>query len=217
MFKAVMFDLDGTTVDTLDDLMFAMNSMLTHFGYPERSREEIRSFLGNGQRVFVTESLPEYARDERNIDKCNDYYEKFYAENVVRFSAFFDGIPELLENLKSRGVRTVLLTNKNHGHALQIVEKLFGGSLFDVILGAGKFKRKPDPEAPLYVAEKLGVLPCECAFVGDSDVDIETAKNAGMYGVGVSWGFRDREELKNAGADEIADNATELAVILGIK
>ncbi len=216
MFKAVMFDLDGTVVDTLDDLCFSMNSMLSHFGYSERSRQEIRSFLGNGQKAFVTASLPEYARDEENIERCNEYYDKFYAQNTVEFSRPFDGIPEILEGLKAAGVYVALVTNKNQGHAEHIIEALFADSLFDVVQGVGKFRRKPDPEAPLYVAEKFGVLPSECAFVGDSDVDMVTAKNAGMYGVGVSWGFRERSELSDAGAREIADNAAELAKILGI-
>ncbi len=211
-----MFDLDGTTVDTLDDLMNAMNAMLVHFGYPARDRDEIRSFLGFGQRTFVTKSLPEYARDDQNIDKCNAYYDKFYAENTVRDSVPFDKIPELLGKLKANGVYIALVTNKNQEHASKIIEKLFGSSLFDVVLGVGKFKRKPDPEAPLYVAEKLGVLPSKCAFVGDSEVDIETAKNAGMCAVGVTWGFRDKSVLVSAGADCIADTAAELSKILGI-
>lgn len=217
MFKAVMFDLDGTVVDTLDDLRFAMNSMLSHFGYNERSKREIRSFLGNGQKAFVTASLPEYARNEENIARCGEYYGKFYAQNTVRFSRPFDGIPEVLAGLKAAGVYVALVTNKNQAHAEQIIKALFADSLFDVVLGAGKFRRKPDPEAPLYVAKKLGVLPSECAFVGDSDVDIITAKNAGMYSVGVSWGFRERSELCDAGAREIADSADELARILGIR
>ncbi len=217
MFKAVIFDLDGTVVDTLDDLTFAMNSMLSHFGYPERTRDEIRSFLGNGQKVFVTRSLPQYARDEHNVNRCSDYYEKLYAENTVRFSKPFDSVPILLERLKVCGTYVALLTNKNQEHASRIIQTLFGNSLFDIVVGAGKFKRKPDPEAALYIAKELGVFPCECAFVGDSDVDIETARNAGMYAVGVSWGYCDTATIEESSPHKIADNATELARILEIK
>lgn len=216
MFKAVMFDLDGTTADTLVDLTNAMNAMLVYYGYPQRSREEISSFLGFGQRHFVTYSLPEYARNEENIDRCNAYYDAYYAEHTVVFTRAFDGIPEVFEDLKKRGVKTVIFSNKNQDHVDKIVSKIFDPSMIDIVMGAGKIKRKPDPEGVLLIAEKLGLSPSECAFVGDTEIDIMTAKNSHSFAVGVSWGFRERHVLCDCGADAVADSVKELAEILGV-
>ncbi|MBQ2251601.1 MAG: HAD-IIIA family hydrolase [Clostridia bacterium] len=214
MFKAVIFDLDGTLVNTLDDLAFAMNEMLGHFGYPERSKNEIETFIGNGQRMFVKRSLPEHARDEENIDLCTKYYAEKYSENIVRFSRAYEGIPEALENMKKAGMKIAVLSNKSDIHVQKIINELFGNDFFDLVLGAGRFAIKPDPEAVLYIAENLGADPCECAFVGDSDVDIKTAHSAGMTAVWVSWGFQKREILKTAGECKVADSAEDLQKIL---
>ena len=214
MVKAVIFDIDGTLVNTLADLAYAMNEMLRHFGYPERSEEEIETFIGNGQRMFVKRSLPEYARDEENIDLCTKYYAEKYSENVVRFSVAYDGIPETLERLKEAGIKIAVLSNKSDIHVQKIISELFGNDFFDLVLGAGRFAIKPDPEAVLYMAEKLGVDPSESAFVGDSDVDIKTAHNAGMTALWVSWGFQKSSILKTAGECKIAESVEDLQKIL---
>ncbi|MBE6608848.1 MAG: HAD family hydrolase [Ruminococcaceae bacterium] len=214
MFKAVIFDLDGTLVDTLGDLTFAMNEMLRHFGYPERSRKEVETFIGNGQKMFVTRSLPEYARSEENIAVCTEYYAEKYSENIVKYSVPYEGIVDMLENMKKAGIKIAVLSNKSDVHVQKIIKTLFGEDFFDAALGAGRFAVKPAPESVLYTAETLGVKPSEIAFVGDSDVDIKTGHNAGMYSVGVSWGYRGREVLSSAGADKIADNVSELREIL---
>lgn len=214
MFKAVIFDLDGTLVNTLDDLAFAMNEMLGHFGYPKRSKEEIETFIGNGQRMFVKRSLPEYARDEENIDVCTKYYAEKYSENIVKFSVAYEGIPEALANMKKAGIKLAVLSNKSDIHVQKIISELFGADFFDLVLGAGRFAIKPDPEAVLYISEKLGVDPAEAAFVGDSDVDIKTAHSAGMTAVWVSWGFQKRDILAFAGECKVADSAEDLQKIL---
>lgn len=216
MIKAVIFDLDGTAADTLDDLTSAMNTMLVHFGYPKRSREEIRSFLGFGQTVFVTESLPEYARSEENVRKCARYYDAYYASHSVVLTRAFDGISEILEKLREKGIKTAIFSNKNQNHLDAIVGKIIDTSLLDAVLGAGEVKHKPDPEGVLILAEKFGVSPSECVLVGDTEIDILTAKNSSARAVGVTWGFRSREQLENCGAADIADNAKELAEILGL-
>lgn len=214
MFKAAIFDLDGTLVNTLDDLAFAMNEMLKHFGYPERSKKEIEGFIGNGQRMFVTRSLPEYARSEENIDLCTQYYAKKYSENLVRYSKAYAGIPEALANMKKAGMKLAVLSNKSDIHVQKIIGELFGDDFFDLVLGAGHFAIKPDPEAVLYISERLGVKPCDSAFIGDSDVDIKTAHSAGMTAVWVSWGFQSRDILTSAGQYKVADSAEELQKIL---
>lgn len=214
MFKAVIFDLDGTLVNTLDDLAYAMNEMLGHFGYPERSKEEIETFIGNGQKMFVKRSLPEYARDEENVEFCTQYYAEKYSENVVRCSRAYAGIPETLANMKKAGIKIAVLSNKSDIHTQKIITELFGEGFFDLVLGAGRFAVKPDPEAVLYVLEKLGAKPCECAFVGDSDVDIKTAHGVGMTAVWVSWGFQRQENISSAPCYKVANSADELQKIL---
>ena len=214
MFKAVIFDLDGTLVNTLDDLAYAMNEMLVHFGYPKRSKEEIETFIGNGQRMFVKRSLPESVRDEENIDLCTKYYAEKYSENVVRCSRAYAGIPETLANMKKAGIKIAVLSNKSDIHTQKIITELFGEGFFDLVLGAGRFAVKPDPEAVLYVLEKLGAKPCECAFVGDSDVDIKTAHGVGMTAVWVSWGFQRQENISSAPCYKVANSADELQKIL---
>lgn len=216
MIKAVIFDLDGTAADTLDDLTNAMNAMLEHFGYPKRSRDEIRTFLGFGQTVFVTESLPEHARDKENVQKCAKYYDTYYAAHSVVLTRAFDGIPEILEKLHKKGIKTAIFSNKNQNHLDMITGKIIDPSLLDAALGAGEVKHKPDPEGVLLLAEKFGVSPSECVIVGDTEVDILTAKNSSARAVGVTWGFRSREQLEACGATDIADNAKELEEILGI-
>lgn len=216
MFEAVIFDLDGTTADTLDDLASAMNTMLSHYGYPQRSREEISIYLGRGQRYFVECSLPENARDSENIDTCMAYYESYYAENTINLTKEYDGISDLFRRLGEKGIKRVIFSNKNHSHVDKIVRGLFDLSLLDMVVGAGKVKHKPDPEGMLFIAEKLGVSPERCAFVGDTEIDIQTAKNAGAFSVGVLWGFRTRDVLEQSGADAIASSVGELCEILGV-
>lgn len=214
MFKAVIFDLDGTLVDTADDFAYAMNTMLEHFGYPKRNKAEILSFIGNGQKMFTLRSLPENARTEENLERCTEYYASVYSENLVRYSAPYNGIPKALEDMKKAGMKLAVLSNKSDIHVQKIISQIFGEDFFDAVLGAGRFATKPDPEAVLYMADSLGVSPSEVAFVGDSDVDMKTAHNALMTAVGVSWGYRERNVLESAGADSIADNSDELLKIL---
>ncbi len=214
MFKAAVFDLDGTLVDTLGDLSFAMNEMLEHFGYPKRSKKETVNFIGNGQRMFTMRSLPEYARSEANIDVCTEYYASIYSENLIKYSLPYPGIPEALNDMKKSGMKLAVLSNKSDIHVQKIISTLFGDGFFDIALGAGHFAIKPDPAAVLYIADNLGLAPSEIAFVGDSDVDIKTALNAGMCAVGVSWGYRNKDILLTSGAHKIADNSKELSEIL---
>ena len=214
MFKAAIFDLDGTLVNTLGDLSFAMNKMLEHFGYPKRSKEEMVDFIGNGQRAFTMKSLPEYARSEENIDACTEYYASIYSENIIKYSLPYPGIPEALNEMKKYGMKLAVLSNKSDIHVQKIISTLFGEGFFDIVFGAGHFAIKPDPESAYYVADKLGLGTSDVAFVGDSDVDMKTAINAGMCAVGVSWGYRNRDVLVTSGAHKIADNTKELSEIL---
>lgn len=211
MFKAFIFDLDGTLADTIPDLTDAVNFTLEKFGYPDRTREEIVSFIGNGQRMLVKRSLPENARDDSIVDECEKIYTKRYTQNLVVKTELYPNVMKTLELLRSHGARLGVVSNKSHEHVTAMINALFGEDFFDVIVGAGPFPRKPEPDSALFAAKKIGISPSDIAFVGDSDVDIKTAKNAGMFALGVSWGYRSREVLEAVGADAVIDDARSLS------
>lgn len=212
MIKAAIFDLDGTLADTLDDLGTAMNGMLRHFGWRERSREELRGFINRGARFFVASSMPEGSWNDMHdpiVDEAIAVYNKCYDKCFNDQTCPFDGIPEALSSLKAAGIGLGVLSNKQDFFVKPIAEKLFPNT-FDIIRGHGEFPEKPSPESALATAHELGAKPEECVFVGDSDIDMKTAVNAGMYPIGVAWGYRDAEVLRAAGAAYIASTPADL-------
>lgn len=213
MIKAAIFDLDGTLADTLDDLGTAMNGMLRHFGWPERSREELRQFINRGARVFVARSMPEGSWQDMYdpiVDEAITLYNECYDKCFNDQTHPFDGIPEALSRLTAAGIGMGVLSNKQDFFVKPMTEKLFPDT-FGVIRGHGEFPEKPSPESALATAAELGATPSECVFVGDSDIDMKTAVNAGMYPIGVAWGYRDAQVLRAAGAAYIADTPEALA------
>ncbi len=217
MLKGAVFDLDGTLVDTVDDLMSAMNSMLRSFGYPERRRDEIIRFIGNGARTFVCRSLPDglFEEDSDEVTKALRVYSDFYSTCYAEKSRPFENMKEELQRLKNAGVRLGVLSNKQEKFVREIIYKMFG-EMFDAVHGHLDMPEKPDPTAALAVASEIGAAPSECAFVGDSDVDMMTGVNAGMIPVGVTWGYRSKECLIESGAFRTVDSARELSsLILG--
>lgn len=216
MIKAVIFDLDGTLADTMLDLQTAMNMMLRRRGWPERSREELLTFINMGARAFVARSMPDGSWEDMGDDEVtrslaiyNDCYASCYADKT----APYPGIAEALRELTERGVALAVLSNKQDKFVKVIIEKLFPG-VFAEAWGQSEYPTKPDPTAALEIARRLGVTAEECAFVGDSDIDMKTAKNAGIRGIGVSWGYRSADVLRAAGADAVANNAEELLALL---
>ena len=216
MIKGVIFDLDGTLADTIGDLGYAMNEMLRSFSFPERNREQIISAICYGQREFVIRSMPEDKRgDTALVDNCQECYASCYDKCANQRTVAYEGIVSALDILKSKGVRLAVVTNKAQGHATTVVKQLFGDGMFDTVIGGVKGQPpKPDPATALKAAEIMGVKPEECAFVGDSDVDILTGINAGMVPVGVTWGYRSREVLTEAGARLLADDAEQMLDII---
>lgn len=216
MVKAVIFDLDGTLANTLADLGKAMNKMLEHFSFPQRNRDEILSAICYGQREFVVRSLPEHLRqDSLQIDICQNYYASCYDECYNDSTQPYEGILSCLEALKRAGLKIAVVTNKAQNHAENVCEKCFGRGCFDVLIGGGSgYPAKPSPEAALKAAELMGVKSSECIFVGDSDVDIKTGKNASMLTIGVSWGYRSENVLEAAKADMIVSTALQLKEII---
>ncbi len=217
MVKGIIFDLDGTLADTMPDLLTAMNAMLRHFGWRERTREELLRFINRGVRPFVSCSMPEgsfVTVDDPIVDEAIKVYNDEYAKCYNDKTAPFPGVAELLSELKSRGVRLGVLSNKQDEFVKLIIEKLFPG-IFDSVNGHLLYPEKPSPESSLAAAREMGVEPCDCAFVGDSDVDMKTGVNAGMIPVGVTWGYRSAEVLTAAGARAVADDTESLLRVLG--
>ncbi len=201
MIKGIIFDLDGTLADTMGDLQTAMNSMLSFLGYSERSRTDLVQAINNGAREFVRRSLP---KDVQNVDfilsSAIKQYEKEYSKCYLEKTAPYDGIEAMLMDLKAKGIKLAVLSNKQDKFVKDIVYKLFDKKTFTVVEGHDKLPTKPNPTSTLAIAKSMGVKPTECLFVGDSDVDIKTAQNAGMRSVGVCWGYRGQEVLENADA-----------------
>ncbi len=211
--KAFIFDLDGTLCNTLPDLQTAMNEMLRTLSYPERTREELLSFINKGNRYFVFKSLPDGSAaspDDPLVDKAMAInaaaYERCYTDKTHEYT----GITQMLLDLRSHGIKLAILTNKRDRFAQKLSCELFNG-IFDITQGNIDGRpAKPDPSTALGVAERLGVAPDECVFVGDSDVDMKTAVNSGMFPLGVTWGYRDRQCLIDAGALALVDSADEI-------
>ena len=208
-YDAVIFDLDGTLTDTLGDLRNSVNYALNQFGFPERSLDEIRSFVGNGVRKLIYLSVPENTSDEVS-EKCLGVFKEYYKDHSLVETKPYDGIIGMIENLRNDGVKTAVVTNKMHEAAEDIV-RIFFGELIDVTLGqVDGVAQKPQPDGINLVLEKLGVSKEKAVYVGDSEVDCITAKNADIPCVGVTWGFRDKDVLVENGADIIVDSPEDI-------
>jgi len=215
MRKAILFDLDGTLVDTLPDIAAIMNAVLAEQGFPIRATEDYRGFLGWGSRELSRRSLPPQARTEMYIAATDAGMRKRYAAEPVRHSRPYPGVTETLQALNGRGFDLAVLSNKPDPLVRLVLERLFPGIPFAVMYGAREgVPHKPDPAAALAIARKLAAEPEDCLFVGDSEVDMQTALNAGMTAVAVSWGYRDAAALRDAGASHILDRPADLLDLL---
>lgn len=211
MAYGIIFDLDGTLADTMDDLKTAMNSALTKLGYETRTKFELIKFINNGSREFVRRSLPTAVQTEDFIiESALEIYGQEYAKCFCDKTRAYPGIYEVIQLLKKEKFKLGVLSNKPDRFVKTIVHKLFGYKTFDFVMGQSDLPCKPDPASALFVARELGVKPSKCIFVGDSDVDIKTAKNAEMRSIGVSWGYRAPELLSDTGANYIAENAADI-------
>jgi phosphoglycolate phosphatase len=213
-FKAVIFDLDGTLLDTLPDIYKSVNTALGFMGYPLVDYSVVLGGINRGARHLIKSVLPQGVRcDEEAVDNTLQAYAKVYAEHYNDSTKPYTGICDVLCRLKDHGFRLAVISNKPHLFVCELIKSHFG-SIFDVVIGQGEFPAKPDPKAPMAAAERMGVLPQDTFLVGDSDVDMATAAAAGMVSVGVSWGYRSEGELISAGADHIARSTEELYSII---
>ena len=217
MIKAILFDLDGTLCDTIGDLRTAMNAMLRSFGWKERSREELLRFINRGARMFVAQSMPEgtwNTPEDDTVTAALAEYNKCYAECCGEDCRPYDGMSEALDAL-SRRFALGVLSNKQHPFVKRIIDSTFPGVFKSVHGNVPGIPTKPDPRALDRLTSELGAAPEECAFVGDSDIDMLTARNAGMLPVGVLWGYRTRDVLENAGAKLLVSEPGELVTAFG--
>jgi phosphoglycolate phosphatase len=213
MRPAFLFDMDGTLVDSLEDIGRSMNAVLEELGHPTHTIEAYRTLVGDGARALVERALPAHARAE--IDDALRHYKARYRTHLVVRSRPYDGIVPMLEALASRGAALAVVTNKPHDAALEIVDRLFPTVRFAAVLGQKDgVPHKPDPTGPVSIARTLGVAPSDTFFVGDTDTDMQTANNAGMIAVGVLWGFRGRDELERHGARHIVADPAEIVGLL---
>jgi len=215
MLKAFIFDLDGTLIDSLADIAGSINRMLEARGYPRCEDPGIfKQMVGDGMEKLVERALPEAARTAELIQVCTEEYRNFYDVHWQEQTQPYEGIVEMLAELKARGLKVGVISNKAHRFTVPMTEHFFGQGCFDVILGQrAEVPRKPDPAGAHEAAALLGLSTAECAYVGDSGIDMAFAKNAGLLGIGVDWGFRSVTELTENGADHIISNPGELLEI----
>lgn len=213
MKHAVIFDLDGTLLNTLGDLRAATNHALEVRGLPPHSMEEIRQFIGNGIRLLICRAMPEET-PEAEIDAALDDFKAYYAAHIHDRTVPYDGIPQLLTALRKRGIQVAVLSNKIDSASQQLIDYFFPEKT-DVVFGEHVgVPRKPDPTSCRMVMQQLGVQPEQVLYVGDSGTDMQTAKNAGLYAVGVTWGFRSKEVLLKYGADVLVHRPEQILQIL---
>ena len=215
-FKAVVFDMDGTLLDTLADLGDAMNRALAQRGFPVHPLDAFRYHVGSGAGQLVARALPAQVRDDEALRALclQDFLREYEAGWKVK-TGLYDGVPELLDALAARGIPMAVLTNKPQDFAELCMREFLARWDFSLIVGQTPgVPVKPDPAGPRRVILHLGVQPGEILYLGDTDVDMLTAVNAGMFPVGVSWGFRGEDELRAAGAAAIIDHPMELMPFL---
>lgn len=211
--SSVLFDLDGTLLDTLDDLAAAVNHALCAVGLPRRTRPEVRAFLGNGIRALMRRAVGESCSDEM-AGRAFEAFRLHYLAHCMERTRPFDGVPALLGRLRAAGVATAIVSNKAD-EAVQLLRRRFFDGQIEVAVGeSATVRRKPSPDAIFRALELVGCPPAEAVYVGDSEVDLEAARNAGIPCVTVLWGFRDEPFLRQAGATRLVRTPAELARLL---
>ena len=211
MTKLVIFDLDGTLLNSLQDLATSTNYALQRHGYPTHELPAFRYFVGNGIDKLLERALPEAERSRENVLKIREDFMAYYAEHKADFTAPYDGICELLKTLKRHQLLLAVASNKYHAATQELIPEYFGEGVFDFVYGQREgIPAKPNPTIVFDIMKEAGVSKEEVLYVGDSGVDMRTAVNSGVTSIGVTWGFRDRKELLANGAQYIADEPYEI-------
>lgn len=213
MINTIIFDLDGTLLNTLEGLKNSTNFALKKFNSPEITLEQTRSFVGNGVRKLIERAIP---NGEKNPDfeKCLNTFKEHYSKTMYQKTVAYDGIEDMLTELKRKGIKTGVVSNKFDTAVKELCKNYFDGLIIVAIGESPNVRKKPAPDSVLKAMEILGAKPENTLYVGDSDVDIQTAKNSNLKSVGVTWGFRDRELLEEEGADFIINTPCELLELI---
>jgi phosphoglycolate phosphatase len=214
-FKAVLFDLDGTLIDTLRDIADSMNSALAELGFEPHPVDNYRLMVGDGTKVLAQRVLPEEKSTPETLSRLLVLMGEEYSRRWKDASRPYDGVEEMLAELKEQGILCIVLSNKDDHFTKQVVGHFFDGYPFAVVQGVNDtVLPKPDPAGAIGIIRKMQILPEEVLYLGDTNTDMKTAKAAGMYAVGASWGFRSEEELVNSGADIVIDRPVDLLNLL---
>lgn len=214
MYKLAIFDLDGTLLNTLDDLAAAANYALAEQGFPVYETFQYKSFIGRGLDNLIWDVLPQHVRSNEAAKRTKELFAEYYAIHSEDLTKPYDSVIDVLKNIKEAGIHTAIYSNKPHDSAVCLCNRYFSG-LIDLLCGfKDGTKTKPDATTGFKIMEHFDVLPEETIYVGDSGVDMQTARNLGVYSVGVSWGFRPKSELMREGADVIIDKAEQLIKIV---
>lgn len=211
-YKTILFDMDGTVLYTLPDLCDSVNYSLAQFGYPPITLEQTRQYVGNASRRLIEQAAPSAGSAE--VDKILEFYKPWYAAHCCIKTRPYDGIPELLERLHAAGHRLAIVSNKPDDSVKELAERFFPGVLETAVGESAGVRRKPWPDTAEAALKFMGESRENAVYVGDSEVDILTARNAGLPCISVSWGFRSRETLVDAGASVIVDSIAGLEELL---
>lgn len=215
-YKAIIFDLDGTLLDTVEDITDAVNRVLSRNGFPTHTLDAYRYLVGHGTTTLMTRALPQERRDNDTISSCVRMLREDYAMNWNVKTKRYDGIDKMLDAITARGLRMAILSNKIHKITTLSVETFLPHWTFDIVQGqCDTMPLKPDPTGALGIARQLDVLPSDCLFVGDTAIDMKTAVAAGMFSVGALWGFRPKE-LKQSGAKRLISSPPELPDLIDL-
>ncbi len=211
MKKAAIFDLDGTVSNTLEALAYCGNKALGDFSLSPIEKEHYKVLVGDGAYTLIERAVKEHGKDDKElIDKVYKRYREIFAVDCLYKAHPYEGIPELVEELRKRGLKTAVFSNKPHEEAIKTINGIGLSGKFDKILGVREgLKKKPCPDGALMIAEEFGVSPEECIYLGDTNTDMKTGKSAGMFTIGVLWGFRERAELEENHADAIISHPSE--------
>ena len=210
--KACIFDLDGTLTNTLESMTYSVNLTLEEMGLSKITKDQCRLFVGNGARVLMEKALKAAGdTDASRIEEGMEIYGRIFDRNCTYHVTPYEGIPEMLKALRDKGIHLAVLSNKPDRQTVKVVKAIFGEELFDYAQGQKEgIRRKPEPDGVWYLMEQMHVSKEECLYIGDSEVDAATGRNAGLKTIGVLWGFRDRKTLETAGADDLIDRPDEL-------
>ncbi len=214
--KAALFDMDGTITDSLESLWYSCNKVLKEFGYRDIEKERYKMLVGDGAETLVRRALKEVGEtDEEIVQKAFNRYLEVFEDGCLYNVTAYDGVPELIQKMKAKGMKVAVCTNKPQAKAEKVADAVYPAGTFDLIVGQkDEIPKKPAPDMPLIAAKAFGVEPSECLYLGDTNTDMKTGIGAGMFTIGVLWGFRDRAELEELHPAAIVEKADEVEQFL---